>query len=130
MKTIVSKLNSSREMAEAVHQIIGLPKNMPIYFIGYRPSDLLVSMIDFLIHEGFCQNVVITNMEEETCHCGGANCACQWLKDKLLPDNVFLFDNAQNPDLVKIVPKLGESVIWVVNTDHPQQNEIVQWISS
>lgn len=128
---IVLPLTENRDIARTVGSILDQNKANLICFVGHKPSGLLVSVIETLISQGYCHNMVVTNLAEgENCHCGGHDCACRWLKDKLLPDNVFLFDKTQNPDLVKMMPKLGNSVTWVINADHPQQEEIIQRISS
>ncbi len=127
---IISGLNSNRQVAEVVGIILDQKKDRPIYFVGHHPSDELVSVIDAIIGHGYCQNVLVTNLASKACHCGDTTCACQRLRDKLLPDNLFIFNQDQHPDLIKIIPKLGDSVIWVINADHPQQEEIVRWISS
>lgn len=130
MNIILSDLNSNRQVAEVVGQIIGQYKNKPVYFVGYRPSSELVSVVDAIMGQGYYQSAIITNLPSKTCECGGRNCACEMLKNKLLPENLFIFDKTQHPDLLKIMPKLGAAVIWVINTDHPQKNEIIQWIKS
>lgn len=130
MNIILSGLNSNRQVAEVVGIILDQKKDRPIYFVGHHPSDELVSVIDAIVGQGYFQNVVITNMTSKVCECGGQDCACKMLKIKLLPENLFIFDELQHPDLVKIVPKLGDAVMWVINTNHPQKDELVQWISS
>jgi len=131
MVLILSNLNSNRNIAEVVGQILDQDKDKPIYFVGYHPSMELVAVIDTLIHQGYQQHNIITNQTEgKECGCGRQDCACKMLTKRLLPDNLSLFDHGQHPDLVKIIPKLGDSVIWVINDDHPQRDEIIQWISS
>lgn len=130
MKIISASLASNRDIAEILGQILDQDKDKPIYFVGYNPSMELVTVIDTLIQQGYCQNTIITNFESRVCDCGEKACACKRLREKILPDNLFIFNQVQHPDLVKIIPKLGVEIIWVINTDHPQQNEIVQWISS
>lgn len=126
---ILSSLSDSKEIVGAVEQIIGQDKNKPIYFIGHHPSMGLMTVIDGLISKGYCQNNVITNQSGgENCECGQRDCACKMLNKRLL-DNLFLFNETQYPDLIKIIPQLGSAVIWVINTEHPQKEEIVQWVS-
>jgi hypothetical protein len=130
-KIILSALKSNRNIAEIVGQVLDQDKDKPIYFVGYHPTMELVAVIDTLIHQGYNQSNVITNQTGgQDCQCGRQDCACQMLSKTLMPDNLFLYSVVEHPDLVKIMPKLGGSVIWVINVDHPQKDEIIQWVSS
>ncbi len=127
---IVLPLTENRDIAMVVGSILGQDKAQLVCFVGYQPSGLLVSVIDTLISQGYCHSMVVTNLESGLCHCQGEDCICKQLRDKLLPDNVFIFTAQQHPDLVKILPKLGADTTWVINADHPQKDEIIQRISS
>lgn len=127
---VLLPLTGTKDLAKVVGSIWGQDKSRLVCFVGYNPSELLISAIDTLISQGYCHIMVVTNMESDTCHCQREGCICRQIRDKLLPDNVFIFTEKQHPDLAKILPKLGADAIWVVNTEHPQKNEIIQRISS
>ena len=124
---ISKKLETSS--AQVIVEITTGSKNSMVCFVGHHPSTEMLSVIDTIIRLGYCQIMVVTNALEQGCNCG-QNCACKKLQEKLPVDSIFLFDEVQHPDLVKILPKLGADTIWVINADHSQKDEIIQWISS
>ena len=136
IKTIIDKreqhLIFSLETAQEVYvldeQIKKLIKKYQlIYFVGYKISTGLLDIIDKLLQQGYSNLFVISNQADDNCLgvCQDETCLLRKIRKKVRSNCALIFNQKQNPDIIKLLPRgNSETVWWVINIDHPQYKDI------